>query len=85
MNAFEDALRRAQLRDQHLFDRHFAIRLDPPKKVWQQIRAYLIARQDDGHRGTDLYTGLNLPNRRTKLSSTWAQLSIKASQTLTSS
>ena len=55
MNAFEDALHRARLRDQRLSDLHLAIQLDSPKKVWQQIRAYLIARQDDGHQGTDLY------------------------------
>jgi len=55
VNAFEDALRRAQARDHRLSQLHSSIQLESPKRVWQQIRAYLIARQDDGHPGSDLY------------------------------
>jgi len=55
VNSLQDVFRRAQGRDHHLSQLHSAIRLEPPKRVWQQIRAYLIARQDDGHPGTDLH------------------------------
>ena len=50
-----DALLRARARDRRLSGEHSAIQLESPKKVLQQIRAYLMARQDDGHPGTDLY------------------------------
>jgi hypothetical protein len=34
---------------------HAGLQIAPPKRLLQQIRAYLIERQDDGHPGTNLH------------------------------
>jgi hypothetical protein len=56
VNGLTAAVERAAKRDMEISEQYSVLSLPPPKKLLQQLRAYLIARQDDGHPGTKLYS-----------------------------